>query len=356
MSSAQNAVISAPELLELILSHLPMRDLLIIAPLVSKTWQSTTLTPCLQRALFFEPDLHQNAFETPSSHNYSDIQSMPWFKAPKAFQRPEASWRRMLVAQPPVQTMRITEECHAPGGGYRERHADLGDLSMRMGFLHDLTLPLIDRAASSFCDDAISVPEIGDEYQLAEDESDLILTVQTTQSSIGTQPLLDKELFSDARKDIPIEFGEAFISATLQLPLPSPSIASPLRSSVSTPPTRISHGSPPLPFRLLPHRRRVHDEEVRGETGGSPADDVEVGEERARAANTTNTCLPFVGFDDIECTTKELEGMRREEDARDSPCVGSNKRCRPQSSPFSPISAQSLHGYRTDACRRAVRP
>jgi hypothetical protein len=51
------------------------------------------------------------------------------------------------------------------------------------------------------------VPEIGDEYQLAEDESDLILTVQTTQSSIGT-PLLDKELFSDGRKDIPIEFGE----------------------------------------------------------------------------------------------------------------------------------------------------
>ncbi|KAJ7309275.1 hypothetical protein DFH08DRAFT_899420 [Mycena albidolilacea] len=239
MSSAQNAVLSAPELLELILSHLPMHDLLIIAPLVSKTWQSTTFTPCLQRALFFEPDPSSERIRNPILAQLfrpffprgwycwywpeaKDIRSMPWSKAPEAFKRPEASWRRMLVAQPPVQTMRITEQCHTQGGGYRSRHADLGDLSMRMGFLHDLTLPLIDRAASSFCvgwndydddfeDDAVSVPESGDEYQLAEDESDLILTVQTTQSLlilISTQPLLDKELFSDARKDIPIEFGE----------------------------------------------------------------------------------------------------------------------------------------------------
>jgi hypothetical protein len=33
-----------------------------------------------------------------------------------------------------------------------------------------------------------------------------------------------------------------------------------------------------------------------------------MGEERAHAANTTNTCLAFVGIDDIERTTKELEG------------------------------------------------
>lgn len=35
---------------------------------------------------------------------------------------------------------------------------------------------------------------------------------------------------------------------------------------------------------------------------------MEVGEERARAAKTTNMSLAFVGFDAIECTTKELEG------------------------------------------------
>ncbi|KAJ7348323.1 hypothetical protein DFH08DRAFT_865784 [Mycena albidolilacea] len=56
MSNALVVVMSTPELLELTLSHLPMRDLLVTAPLVSKTWQALTLTPALQRALFFQPD------------------------------------------------------------------------------------------------------------------------------------------------------------------------------------------------------------------------------------------------------------------------------------------------------------
>jgi hypothetical protein len=33
-----------------------MRDLLVTVPLVRKTWQAVTLTPTLQRALFFQSD------------------------------------------------------------------------------------------------------------------------------------------------------------------------------------------------------------------------------------------------------------------------------------------------------------
>ncbi|KAJ7731951.1 hypothetical protein B0H14DRAFT_3517764 [Mycena olivaceomarginata] len=44
MLNALVVVMSTPELLELTLSHLPMRDLLVTAPLVSKTWQVLTLT------------------------------------------------------------------------------------------------------------------------------------------------------------------------------------------------------------------------------------------------------------------------------------------------------------------------
>jgi hypothetical protein len=115
MSNTQNIVISTPELLELMLSRLPMRDLLVAAPLVSKMWQALTLTPALQRALFLQPDPSservQNpllvelfppffAPEQPSRWSWPDaeaIQSMPWSKAPEAFKWPEASWRRMLV-------------------------------------------------------------------------------------------------------------------------------------------------------------------------------------------------------------------------------------------------------------------
>ncbi|KAJ7809845.1 hypothetical protein B0H14DRAFT_1494088 [Mycena olivaceomarginata] len=56
MATARDEVISTPELLEHTLAHLPMRDLLTVAPLVSKTWLAITISPALQRALFFQPD------------------------------------------------------------------------------------------------------------------------------------------------------------------------------------------------------------------------------------------------------------------------------------------------------------
>ncbi|KAK7013249.1 putative f-box domain protein [Favolaschia claudopus] len=163
-STTQNTVISSPELLELILSHLPMRDLLCIAPLVSKAWQATTTTPYLQRILFFKPDpsadpstLIQNPllaeifspFFTPLENPYAchwpgrtaSIWEMPWLKNLDAFRRAGASWRRMLVTQPPVRTSALKHVTRYRYGS-TTRQATLSGLSLRMGFLFDLILPL----------------------------------------------------------------------------------------------------------------------------------------------------------------------------------------------------------------------
>ncbi|KAF7353305.1 putative f-box domain protein [Mycena sanguinolenta] len=170
MSKSRDEVLSTPELVELTLSHLPIRDLLVTAPLVCQTWRAITLTPVLQRALFFEPDPSFRSerlrnpllmeifapFFTPEARSHWDwpdagaIKSMPWSKAPDAFNRPEASWRRMLVSQPLPQKLLVTEIYYRRGGA-RERRAVLDNQPLRMEPLYDITLPLVDRVASSFC-------------------------------------------------------------------------------------------------------------------------------------------------------------------------------------------------------------
>ncbi|KAJ7187334.1 hypothetical protein C8R46DRAFT_876120, partial [Mycena filopes] len=152
---AQDAVLSTPELLELVLLCLPLRDLLVTAPRVCKTWNAVTLTPTLQRALFFQPDPYSSTapptrnallmtafprfFASDEPSGPQDILRMPWAQAPEAFRRRDASWRRMLVAQPPVRTLVVTNGYHTPGGTF-ERHGrkDCGkEDGLRMGLLYD---------------------------------------------------------------------------------------------------------------------------------------------------------------------------------------------------------------------------
>ncbi|KAK7044354.1 F-box domain protein [Favolaschia claudopus] len=140
-----------------------MRDLLCIAPLVSKMWQATTTTPCLQRILFFEPDPSANPsrptqnpllagifspfftrlvnkFTFPWPGTLGSIKAMPWAKNSDAFRRAGASWRRMLVTQPPVRTLAVRRVNNGTGG-FSYRLATMSDLSLRMGYLYDLVLP-----------------------------------------------------------------------------------------------------------------------------------------------------------------------------------------------------------------------
>ena len=55
---AVSRVFSTPELLERILVYVPVKDLLLRAPLTCKRFhQATDTSPCLRRRLFLEPDL-----------------------------------------------------------------------------------------------------------------------------------------------------------------------------------------------------------------------------------------------------------------------------------------------------------
>ncbi|KAJ7890903.1 hypothetical protein B0H14DRAFT_3428779 [Mycena olivaceomarginata] len=154
MSAARETVISTPELLEATLSHLPMHDLLVSAPLVSKMWQATTLTPILQRALFFQPDpssprgpnplLAKSFFPFFTSDEVwmwsaRDIGAMPWANTYKAFRRRQASWRRMLVMQPPLQKV-IVREIRDDSDGVRQWESCRNSASAPLPFW-EKTLP-----------------------------------------------------------------------------------------------------------------------------------------------------------------------------------------------------------------------
>ncbi|KAJ7224031.1 hypothetical protein B0H12DRAFT_286447 [Mycena haematopus] len=221
MSIAQVTVMSTPELLEHTLAHLSMRDLLITAPLVSKTWHSVTLTPTLQRILFFQTDTNFSCrVENPllaelfppfftseasdhwSSPNSKSIESMSWAKAPDVFRRPEASWRRMLVTQPPAPRLVVTERCHGQVGDFMRR-AVLNDPCLRMGVLHDLVLPFIDRVASSFC--------IGwhQDSDVEDCRDDIILAITfIRQCCPSARTMIDARFYSDAAEAVGIKFGE----------------------------------------------------------------------------------------------------------------------------------------------------
>jgi hypothetical protein len=98
-------------------------------------WQVIILTPTLQRALFFQPDpslservqnplladLFHSFFaslEGSSRRKWADaevITAMPWSYAVAAFKRPEANWRCMLVTQPPVERIIVSERSDGDG-------------------------------------------------------------------------------------------------------------------------------------------------------------------------------------------------------------------------------------------------
>lgn len=144
--SGRDCVLYNPELLENIMMYLPERHLLAYAQRVSRLWHSlVNLSPTLQQKLYFQPI-------TPSNSNGHAINSVvnpildelfaPWFRSfgrntlstsitlfdfrnmdwnssllkREAYRRKEASWRRMLVAQPPVLDVSRRSRCDINGG------------------------------------------------------------------------------------------------------------------------------------------------------------------------------------------------------------------------------------------------
>ncbi|KAF7360572.1 putative f-box domain protein [Mycena venus] len=244
MSAARDTVLGKPELLELLLIHLPMRDLLVTSPLVSKTWQVLTLTPAIQRALFFEPDpfsgprknpllveLFPPFFvpEGPSPSGLSwpgttaSIKSMPWSKAPDAFKREETSWQRMLVTQPPAQSIMIKDI--RIGWCSTTRCAVLNNLSLRMSLMYDLVAWSIDSCEETAFYIRWSTPHSENDLQcdltlgikiFEEDDRALWRFLRSGTKDEWLQMKrarrIDKRFYSEAWKKVEIDFGEAVFS------------------------------------------------------------------------------------------------------------------------------------------------
>jgi hypothetical protein len=158
--AACDAVLETPELLETIFSYLDIRTLLLIQA-VSSRWRDTvTGSSRLQRALFFiiQPsksdttsrtqnpllaELFSPFFDSRLQFDYGAMPHLPMAATATRlakFMQPSASWRRMLVSNPPVYKLGcwMTEESfygELPTHSLRTLTFPHG---LRMGKLYDL--------------------------------------------------------------------------------------------------------------------------------------------------------------------------------------------------------------------------
>lgn len=144
MDSAMNQVLDSPELLEMILVQVDMRSLLTSAQRVCLHWASLiNSSPSIQKALFFtaikecEWGADENtpnpllAVAFPSvfpangrtdrfQFDFSDMAITKDASTMARFVRKEASWRRMLVQQPPIRTIGHYHITHGMAGDFPE--------------------------------------------------------------------------------------------------------------------------------------------------------------------------------------------------------------------------------------------
>jgi hypothetical protein len=170
---AQPKVLSVPELVQMILSHLPISDLLRVQR-VCRLWKDTTENSlALQKKLFFQPisDTSQEPEFNPLlqdvfpqfSHLHCDqwdkyaasprdFELINWFNDPSRRDRvlrPEASWRRMLPIQPPtkIELVGLEGGCtcfyELDEGVIADHFQHLQEPGVSMGFLWDLVIHIL---------------------------------------------------------------------------------------------------------------------------------------------------------------------------------------------------------------------
>ncbi|KAI9646570.1 hypothetical protein NHQ30_004565 [Ciborinia camelliae] len=156
-ASAASRVFSIPELLHDILSHLPQSCLLVTVPLVCKTWAIALTSPELERALWFRSATHNGPstwssllekhfgiffdFSVLSKRRVLDsraFDSLTWKRNLEAFKRADASWRNMLVFQPPCYQFAIVRFKHDRGGLSQEKVTLPCPDGLRMGMVWDI--------------------------------------------------------------------------------------------------------------------------------------------------------------------------------------------------------------------------
>ncbi|KAI0146163.1 hypothetical protein GGR57DRAFT_293855 [Xylariaceae sp. FL1272] len=153
-----------PEIAENILAHLPMKDLLL-AQGVSLSWRDLIrASPVLQMSLFMRPRHLEPAQNTSSNgvpireinpllmehmqmwfcrdpdNQHRTVKDAPWAQqtvSRLAFLRRDASWRRMLLAQPPFTVFESAQMTHAMGGDSLSVGCIEQPEGVRMGLVYD---------------------------------------------------------------------------------------------------------------------------------------------------------------------------------------------------------------------------
>ncbi|OCK73612.1 hypothetical protein K432DRAFT_430496 [Lepidopterella palustris CBS 459.81] len=183
--TAQTRVLSTPELLEIILLALDTRSLLLAQRISTHFLAVITLSPRIQHKLFFRPRpvssklfphhispspspstetswilnpllaLHFPLFFLPKHPSswydlptYDSFGLLPWAESEELrerFMRPEASWRRMLVTQPPSTRLGVVKTVSSRGrergvAGWVEAEGDRG---VTMAMLYDIALAFV---------------------------------------------------------------------------------------------------------------------------------------------------------------------------------------------------------------------
>ncbi|KAF3386752.1 hypothetical protein F1880_000755 [Penicillium rolfsii] len=165
------SVLSTPEILEMILVQTDIRTLLTSAQRVCRDWLNLiTTSPSIQKALYFAPTnvseeepnektlnpLLMEKFhfifpskDRPDSYSF-DFSDLQWTKDSSSLTpmvRADASWRKMLVQQPPISELGFFGVFHAKRGdsarcskiAAQERKQDKCK-GLRMGRLFDILL------------------------------------------------------------------------------------------------------------------------------------------------------------------------------------------------------------------------
>ncbi|KAF7133940.1 hypothetical protein CNMCM5793_005466 [Aspergillus hiratsukae] len=176
MAESQRLVLSTPELLEYILFYLDVQSLLTSAQRVCRSWTRLIQTSTrLQQALFLKPIPPEKCREKlrnpllarhfwklfPPSMNPYGVRECSYLGLPgsedirQKFFRHEASWRRMLVQQPPA-SLAYVKASHARGDRTYKRYylpcdasatthwvndqVQMNLIGLRMNMLYDLVV------------------------------------------------------------------------------------------------------------------------------------------------------------------------------------------------------------------------
>jgi hypothetical protein len=218
---ARETVFALPEIFEAILLELPARHLLAHAQLVSQSWNTTIKTSTLlQQHLFFlpaqpssssrkfNPLLHSSFlpwFEDNTRNRYkrgAEWKALDWNSTPKkqaAYACKEASWRNMLLCQPPIHVLSIERHWHSMGGEKLQQRSTHFEDGVRMGLVYDRVYEAVRRPITTFSMN----------WDAGEEDAVILITHFTTQCESEVEADVGREFCSDAfEKGLEIEFKD----------------------------------------------------------------------------------------------------------------------------------------------------